>query len=126
MIFIIFILFIGCGPSIKGIVLYPNGNIVNDRKLTVYSNPWTESDRIINGKFTLNKNIVVMNDYDYTIWVEDSIGNLGMVTGLFPKKRTKIIIVFLRELTAKEAVIETDSIYQILDGAGEKIFRRSE
>lgn len=125
--FLIALVLCGCGPSIKGVVVMPDGTRMEGMNIAVYTDPWSDSVVVRkDGSFTLSKNIQEKNEY--TLIAEDSQGNLGYVRKyrLQKDKKENVVIRLSREVEAKDAVIEGSS-YNIQDtGPGEKIFKSSQ
>ncbi len=122
------VLFVGCGPSLKGMVVLPDGSKLNGLKVVVYTQPWTDSvPAKDDGSFSIGKNI--NPETEYTLIAEDKDGNMGFVKNYKPsekKKDEKIVIKLSKEIEAKEAVIEGDLYINQDSGPGEKIFKSSQ
>lgn len=116
-----------CGPSLRGIVVMPDGSQLTEAQVVVYTNPWTDSVKVKrDGTFTIRKN--VGEQTDYTLIAEDKDGNMGFVRGFIPEseKKEKIVIKLSKELEARDAVIEGDLYINQDSGPGEKILKSSQ
>ena len=122
------LLIIGCGPSLKGVVVMPDGSQLDSPDVVVYTNPWTDSVEVNkDGTFSIRKNVQERNEY--TLIAEDAEGNMGFVKGykLDAQKAEKIVIRLSREMDAKEAVIEGEIYFEQGTGpTGEKILKPSQ
>ena len=117
----------GCGTYMAGFVVLPDGSKIEDRKVIVYTDPWTDSVSIKNdGSFKIKKNVIVQNSY--TLIAEDEEGNAGYVRGYKPKKGSNdnIVVRLAREIDGKDAVIEGGLREVQPTGPGEKIFKSSQ
>ncbi len=119
-------LIIGCGTSISGHVVRPDGSKLTEANVVVYSSPRTESVRVDNdGAFKLSDNIV--EESEYTLIAEDKDGNMGYVRSFKPKKgnNKNIIVRLSREIEGKDAVLEGGPTEGETNGIGEKILKSS-
>ncbi|MBF0430387.1 MAG: hypothetical protein HQK83_03855 [Fibrobacteria bacterium] len=118
---------IGCGPSLRGVVVMPDGSEIGEKKVMVYTNPWTDSVKVKNdGSFKISKDVQDRNEY--TLIAEDVDGNMGFVRGfkISDQPDQKIVIKMSKELQAKDAVIEGDLYINPDSGPGEKILKSSQ
>ena len=117
----------GCGPSLKGVVVMPDGSKIKDMDISVYTDPRSDSVKVAaDGTFKLGKNMIMTNAY--TLIAEDKDGNLGFVKNFKPsdKPDEKVVIKLSREIEAKDAVMEGDLYINQDSGPGEKIFKSSQ
>ncbi|MFC1584345.1 hypothetical protein ACFL5V_02220 [Fibrobacterota bacterium] len=124
---LVFFLLVGCGPSLKGMVVMPDGSKISEPNVVVYTNPWTDSVKVKNdGTFSIRKNVNDKNKY--TLIAEDPDGNMGFVRGyqLSNENKDNVVIRLSREMDAKEAVIEGDLYIDQDSGPGEKILKSSQ
>jgi len=120
-------LFVSCGPTLKGVVVLPNGTPTQNMKLAVYSQPPTDSVAVKpDGTFKISKRVA--KGQTYTLIAEDRDGNMGFVRNYVvnPENTEKIIIHLSKEIDAKDAVLEGDVYIQQDTGPGEKIFKSSQ
>lgn len=120
------LLLAGCGPTLKGIVVLPDGTPIKGLEVGVHSKPWSDSVKVKDdGSFVLKK---IEPKNVYTLIAEDAEGNMGIVKNFSPseKPNEKVIIKLSKELEAKDAVIDGDLFIQQDTGPGEKIFKSSQ
>lgn len=116
-----------CGPSLRGVVVLPDGSPIKDMNLGVYTQPTTDSVVVKpDGSFKISKH--VQKGATYTLIAEDREGNMGFVRNyqLQPDAKEKIVIKLSKELEAKDAVLEGELYIQQDAGPGEKIFKSSQ
>ena len=121
------VLFWGCGPSLVGVVVMPDGSKITNMSVMVYTDPLSDSVKVgADGTFKLGKNMIMTNSY--TLIAEDGDGNLGFVRNFKPAENPdeKVVIKLSRELEAKDAVMEGDLYINPDSGPGEKIFKSSQ
>ncbi len=118
----------GCGTSISGRVVKPDGGALSDAEVVVYTSPRSESVRVEkDGTFKIAENVVPENDY--TLIAEDKDGNMGYVRGFKPKKGSNknLVVRMSREIEGKDAVIEGGGPAEGGgNGLGEKILKSSQ
>jgi hypothetical protein len=117
----------GCGTSLNGRVVKPDGSPLNDGEIVVYTTPRSESVRVDkDGSFSISDNIVPENSY--TLIAEDKDGNMGYVRGFKPKKGSNknIVVRMSREIEGKDAVMEGTGPTEGGNGLGEKILKSSQ
>jgi len=120
-------IFWACGPSLQGVVVMPDGSQIKDMKISVYTEPRTDSVKVKpDGTFKLSKNLVLTNAY--TLIAEDKDGNLGFVKNYKPadNPKEKVVIKLSKEIEAKDAVMEGEVYINPDSGPGEKIFKSSQ
>ena len=116
----------GCGTTMTGHVVKPDGSRLTDPNVIVYTSPRSESVRVKkDGAFKIGQNVV--EDNEYTLIAEDKDGNMGYVRAFKPKKGSNknIVIRLSRELDGKEAVMEGGPTEGSTSGLGEKILKSS-
>jgi hypothetical protein len=117
---------VGCGTTISGRVVRPDGSPLTGADVVVYTSPRSESVRIDkDGSFSIGANVVP--EGDYTLIAEDKEGNMGYVRGFKPKKgaNKNIIVRMSREIEGKDAVMEGAGPAEAGSGPGEKILKSS-
>ncbi len=117
---------VGCGTTISGRVVKPDGGALDSPDVVVYTDPRTESVRVDkDGDFTLSKGVVEGNEY--TLIAEDREGNMGYVRAYKPQKGSNknIVVRLSRELEGKDAVLEGGPSEGSTTGLGEKILKSS-
>ncbi len=120
-------IFVGCGTTISGRVVKPDGSPLDNSEVVVYTSPRSGSVKVEKtGEFKISENIIAENDY--TLIAEDKEGNMGYVRGFKPKKGTNknIVVRMSREIEGKDAVLEGTGPSEGGNGPGEKIFRSSQ
>jgi hypothetical protein len=120
-------LFTGCGTTISGRVVKPDGSPLTDNDVMVSTTPRSEQVKVEKeGTFKLGENIVPGNDY--TLMAEDKEGNTGYVRGFKPKKgkNPNVVIRMSREIEGKDAVLEGTGPSEGGNGPGEKILKSSQ
>ena len=120
------LLLAGCGTTMTGHVVKPDGSRLTEPSVVVYTSPRTESVRVKDdGFFKIGKNIV--DDNEYTLIAEDKDGNMGYVRSFKPKKgkNKNIILRLSREIDGKDAVMEGGPNEGSTTGLGEKILKSS-
>jgi hypothetical protein len=120
------LLFIGCGTTMSGRVVKPDGSELTDPNVVVYTSPRTESVHAgKDGTFKIGSNVVDENEY--TLIAEDKDGNMGYVKGFKPKKgaNKNIVVRLSREIDGKDAVMEGGPNEGSTTGMGEKILKSS-
>ena len=118
---------VGCGTTISGRVVKPDGSPLTDNDVMVSTTPRTEQVKVEKeGMFTIGENIVPGNDY--TLVAEDKEGNMGYVRGFKPKKgkNPNLVIRMSREIEGKDAVLESTGPSEGGSGPGEKILKSSQ
>ena len=121
------LLLAGCGTTMSGRVVKPDGSAITEPTVHVYTTPVTEKVRVEkDGVFKLKKN--VSQDTLYTLIAEDKEGNLGYVRGFKPKKgeNKNIVVRLSREVDGKDAVMEGGPTEGANSGPGEKILKSSQ
>ncbi len=116
----------GCGTTMSGLVVKPDGSHLTEPDVVVYTSPRTESVRVDrNGNFKIGANVVEENEY--TLIAEDKDGNMGYVRSFKPKKgaNKNIILRLSREIDGKDAVLEGGATEGNTTGLGEKILKSS-
>lgn len=116
----------GCGTTMSGHVVKPDGSRLTDPDIIVYTSPRTQSVRAgRDGAFKIGKNVV--EESEYTLIAEDKDGNMGYVRSFKPKKggNKNIIIRLSREVDGKDAVMEGGPTEGNTTGLGEKILKSS-
>lgn len=116
----------GCGTTMSGHVVKPDGSLLTDPNVVVYTSPRTESVRVgKEGYFKIGKNVV--EEQDYTLIAEDKDGNMGYVRSFRPRKGTNknIVLRLSREIDGKDAVMEGGPSEGQTSGLGEKILKSS-
>jgi hypothetical protein len=116
----------GCGTTMTGHVVKPDGTRLSEANVVVYTSPRTQSVRAgKDGKFKISKNVVEENEY--TLIAEDNDGNMGYVRSFKPKKgaNKNIVIRLSREIEGKDAVMEGGPSEGQTTGLGEKILKSS-
>jgi hypothetical protein len=116
----------GCGTSISGRVVKPDGGQLDSPDVVVYTDPRTESVRVDKeGEFNISKGVVENNEY--TLIAEDREGNMGYVRAFKPQKGSNknIVVRMSRELEGKDAVLEGGPSEGQTTGLGEKILKSS-
>lgn len=116
----------GCGTTMSGQVVKPDGSRLTEPSVVVYTSPRTESVRVSKeGVFKIGKN--VMQDSEYTLIAEDKDGNMGYVRSFKPKKgaNKNIVVRLSREIDGKDAVMEGGPNEGSTSGLGEKILKSS-
>ena len=82
---LLLLLLAGCGTTMSGHVVKPDGSSLTEPNVVVYTSPRTESVRVgKDGNFKIGRNII--NDSEYTLIAEDKDGNMGYVKSFKPKK----------------------------------------
>jgi hypothetical protein len=117
---------LGCGTTISGRVVKPDGGQLDSPDVVVYTDPRTESVRVDKeGEFSLSKGVV--DGGEYTLIAEDREGNMGYVRGYKPQKGSNknIVVRLSRELEGKDAVLEGGPSEGSTTGLGEKILKPS-
>lgn len=118
----------GCGTSLSGRVVKPDGSPLTEAEIVVYTSPRTESVRAEkDGAFKISEN--VQPEQDYTLIAEDKEGNMGYVRGFKTKKGSNksIVVRMSREIDGKDAVMEGDGPRESGgSGPGEKILKSSQ
>ena len=125
-LFLMPLLLAGCGTTMSGHVVKPDGSGLTEPNVVVYTSPRTESVRVSkDGAFTLSKNVIEENEY--TLIAEDKDGNMGYVRSFKPKKGSNknIILRLSREIDGKDAVMEGGPNEGNTTGLGEKILKSS-
>lgn len=120
------LLIAGCGTTMSGHVVKPDGSLLTDPNVVVYTSPRTESVRVgREGYFKIGRNVV--DEQDYTLIAEDKDGNMGYVRSFKPKKGSNknIILRLSREIDGKDAVMEGGPSEGQTTGLGEKILKSS-
>ncbi len=120
------LLLVGCGTTISGHVVKPDGSQLTEPNVVVYTSPRTESVRVGNdGDFKISTNVLEENEY--TLIAEDKDGNMGYVKAFKPKKgaNKNIILRLSREIDGKDAVMEGGPNEGNTSGLGEKILKSS-
>ncbi len=120
------LIFVGCGTTMSGRVVKPDGSELTDPNVVVYTNPRTELVHAgKDGTFKIGSNVVDENDY--TLIAEDKDGNMGYVKGFKPKKgaNKNIVVRLSREIDGKDAVMEGGPNEGSTTGMGEKILKSS-
>src|SRR6185295_14696492 len=118
------LLLAGCGTTLSGHVVKPDGSMLTDPNVVVYTSPRTESVRVgKEGFFKIGKNVV--EEQDYTLIAEDKDGNMGYVRSFKPRKGTNknIVLRLSREIDGKDAVMEGGPSEGQTTGLGEKILK---
>lgn len=116
----------GCGTTMSGQVVKPDGSRLTEPSVVVYTSPRTESVRVTkDGVFKIGKNVIEENEY--TLIAEDKDGNMGYVRSFKPKKGTNknIVVRLSREIDGKDAVMEGGPNEGNTSGMGEKILKSS-
>jgi hypothetical protein len=116
----------GCGTTMSGRVVKPDGSKLTEPNVVVYTSPRTESVRVgKDGAFKLGKNVIDENEY--TLIAEDKDGNMGYVRAFKPKKGSNknIVLRLSREIDGKDAVMEGGPSEGNTTGLGEKILKSS-
>ena len=116
----------GCGTTMSGVVVKPDGSKLTDPDVVVYTSPRTESVRVDrDGDFKIGKGVTEENEY--TLIAEDKDGNMGYVRSFKPKKGSNknIIVRLSREIDGKDAVMEGGPNEGNTSGLGEKILKSS-
>lgn len=116
----------GCGTTMSGHVVKPDGSRLTDPNVVVYTSPRTQSVRAgKDGQFKIGKHVV--EDSEYTLIAEDKDGNMGYVRAFKPKKggNKNIVIRLSREVDGKDAVMEGGPSEGNTSGLGEKILKSS-
>lgn len=117
---------VGCGTTISGLVVKPDGTKLTDPNVVVYTSPRTESVRVSkDGAFKIGKN--VMDENEYTLIAEDKDGNMGYVRAFKVKKGSNkdVVLRLSREIDGKDAVMEGGPNEGNTSGMGEKILKSS-
>jgi len=117
----------GCGTSLSGRVVKPDGSPLTDAEIVVYTSPRTESVRVEkDGAFKISNQ--VQPESDYTLIAEDKDGNMGYVRGFKTKKGSNksIVLRMSREIEGKDAVLEGNGPSEGGTGPGEKILKSSQ
>ncbi len=120
------LLLVGCGTTMSGTVVKPDGSRLDEPNVVVYTSPRTESVRVgKEGDFKIGQNIVDENEY--TLIAEDKDGNMGYVKNFKPKKgaNKNIVLRLSREIDGKDAVMEGGPNEGNTTGMGEKILKSS-
>jgi hypothetical protein len=120
------LLLAGCGTTMSGHVVKPDGSLLTDPNVVVYTSPRTESVRVgKEGYFKIGRNVV--DEQDYTLIAEDKDGNMGYVRSFKPKKggNKNIVLRLSREIDGKDAVMEGGPSEGQTTGLGEKILKSS-
>src|SRR5689334_25229880 len=79
------LLLAGCGTTMSGQVVKPDGSKLTEPSVVVYTSPRTESVRVSKeGVFKIGKNVIEENEY--TLIAEDKDGDMGYVRSFKPKK----------------------------------------
>ena len=116
----------GCGTTMSGVVVKPDGSKLTQPDVVVYTSPRTESVRADkDGEFKISKGVVEENEY--TLIAEDKDGNMGYVRAFKPKKgaNKNIVVRLSREIDGKDAVMEGGPSEGNTTGLGEKILKSS-
>ena len=116
----------GCGTTMSGHVVKPDGTLLTDPNVVVYTSPRTESVRVgKDGAFKIKKNVVL--ESEYTLIAEDKDGNMGYVRSFKPAKGSNknIVVRLSREIDGKDAVMEGGPSEGETTGLGEKILKSS-
>lgn len=116
----------GCGTTISGQVVKPDGSRLTEPNVVVYTSPRTESVRVSkDGNFKISSNVTEENEY--TLIAEDKDGNMGYVRSYKPKKGSNknITLRLSREIDGKDAVMEGGPNEGNTTGMGEKILKSS-
>ncbi len=116
----------GCGTTIQGRVVMPDGTAMSEADVVVYTLPRTASVKASkDGSFSLSGPI--SPDQEYTLIAEDREGNLGYVKGYKPKKGSNknVVVRMSREVEGKDAVMEGGPSDGSGAGMGEKILKSS-
>ena len=117
----------GCGTTMSGYVVLPDGSRIDERDVIVYTDPWTDSVRVDNkGAFKIKKN--VEEKKEYTLIAEDEEGNTGYVRDFKPEEGSNenIVVRLAREVDGKDAVVEGGLREIQPTGPGEKILKSSQ
>jgi hypothetical protein len=120
------LLLAGCGTTMSGQVVKPDGSKLTEPSVVVYTSPRTESVRVSkDGVFKIGKNVIEENEY--TLIAEDKDGNMGYVRSFKPKKGSNknIVVRLSREIDGKDAVMEGGPNEGSTSGLGEKILKSS-
>lgn len=120
------LLLAGCGTTMSGHVVKPDGSGLTDPNVVVYTSPRTESVRVgKDGNFKIASNVI--DDNEYTLIAEDKDGNMGYVRSFKPKKgaNKNIVLRLSREIDGKDAVMEGGPNEGNTTGLGEKILKSS-
>jgi hypothetical protein len=120
------LLLVGCGTSMSGLVVKPDGSRLTQPDVVVYTSPRTESVRVDRGgNFKIGANVIEENEY--TLIAEDKDGNMGYVRSFKPKKgaNKNIVVRLSREIDGKDAVLEGGATEGNTTGMGEKILKSS-
>lgn len=120
------LLLAGCGTTMSGVVVKPDGSKLTEPDVVVYTSPRTESVRVDrDGDFKISEN--VMENGEYTLIAEDKDGNMGYVRSFRPKKGSNknIVVRLSREIDGKDAVMEGGPSEGNTTGLGEKILKSS-
>jgi hypothetical protein len=120
------LLLAGCGTTLSGHVVKPDGSLLTDPNVVVYTSPRTESVRVgKEGFFKIGRNVI--DEQDYTLIAEDKDGNMGYVRSFKPRKGSNknIILRLSREIDGKDAVMEGGPSEGQTTGLGEKILKSS-
>lgn len=123
----LFLILSGCGTTLSGYVVQPDGSKLKNPDVVVYTDPWTDSVRVDkDGSFKIRKNVMEKNEY--TIVAEDREGNTGYIRGYKPQegKNENLVLRLSREVSGKDAVMEGGLIDVQPTGTGEKIFKSSQ
>jgi hypothetical protein len=116
----------GCGTTMSGVVVKPDGSKLTEPDVVVYTSPRTESVRVDKGgDFKIATGVVEENEY--TLIAEDKDGNMGYVRSFKPKKGSNknIVVRLSREIDGKDAVMEGGPNEGNTSGLGEKILKSS-
>lgn len=119
------LLLAGCGTTMSGHVVKPDGSRLTEPSVVVYTSPRTESVRVSkDGAFKLSN---VLDQNEYTLIAEDKDGNMGYVRSFKPKKGSNknIVLRLSREIDGKDAVMEGGPNEGNTTGLGEKILKSS-
>jgi hypothetical protein len=120
------LLLVGCGTTMSGNVVKPDGSRLTEPNVVVYTSPRTESVRVgKDGNFKIGRNVIEENEY--TLIAEDKDGNMGYVRSFKPKKGSNknITLRLSREIDGKDAVMEGGANEGNTSGMGEKILKSS-
>jgi hypothetical protein len=120
------LLLAGCGTTMSGQVVKPDGSRLTEPSVVVYTSPRTESVRVSkDGNFKIGRNVIDENEY--TLIAEDKDGNMGYVRSFKPRKgaNKNIILRLSREIDGKDAVMEGGANEGNTTGLGEKILKSS-
>ena len=123
---LLLLLLAGCGTTMSGHVVKPDGSAITEPNVVVYTSPRTESVRVKgDGFFKIARGVVEENEY--TLIAEDKDGNMGYVRAFKPKKggNKNIIVRLSREIDGKDAVMEGGPSEGATTGLGEKILKSS-